>query len=336
MNRLNSKGFSGSAFLVLFVGVFALNACATPSDKLVEARKTYEKIADGKASDYAPAELQSAKEALERAETAFENDGNSKVTEALAYTAIRRAKIAEVEADIYLARQQKQEIERTYIEESQEALKRQTQQLREARTELQETRQTLQEAKKEGTMTQKELREQRELLEKKRQTLAEQEKKLAVTQQELETERERRKEAEERLAKAKSRLEQFAKLEEDKDRMVITLTGEVIFELNESTLRKRAKARLNQVAEVLLADRDRELTVEGHTDSQGKEDYNEKLSQKRAESVRDYLVSQGIAEDRIKAIGKGERDPVAENDTAEGRAMNRRVEIIAEKPDSSK
>jgi outer membrane protein OmpA-like peptidoglycan-associated protein len=84
------------------------------------------------------------------------------------------------------------------------------------------------------------------------------------------------------------------------------------------------------VAEVLLTNRERNLTVEGHTDSQGSKSYNMDLSQRRADAVRRYLIQRDYQGDRIKARGLGEGQPVADNGSAEGRANNRRVEIIIE------
>ena len=70
------------------------------------------------------------------------------------------------------------------------------------------------------------------------------------------------------------------------------------------------------------------LIVEGHTDSQGSESYNQGLSQRRADTVRNYIVQQGYPADRIRAVGMGEGNPIANNASPEGRSNNRRVEII--------
>ena len=110
--------------------------------------------------------------------------------------------------------------------------------------------------------------------------------------------------------------------------MVITLSGSVLFATNQATLLPAAQERLNQVAAALLTTRERVLVVEGHTDSRGSESYNLDLSQHRADAVRSYLVSRGYMADRIQAHGIGKARPVSENETAEGRANNRRVEII--------
>ncbi len=79
-----------------------------------------------------------------------------------------------------------------------------------------------------------------------------------------------------------------------------------------------------------LADDQTRLTVEGHTDSTGDLEANQRLSERRAQTVVDYLVAAGISIDRLAAVGYGETRPMADNDTAEGRASNRRVEILIE------
>lgn len=114
--------------------------------------------------------------------------------------------------------------------------------------------------------------------------------------------------------------------------MVITLSGSVLFASAKSDLLPAAELKLNEVADVLTQqDPDSRIVIEGHTDSQGKADRNQVLSQQRAESVRAYLVSRGIAADRVTATGYGPTRPVADNKSAEGRANNRRVEIVIQK-----
>jgi outer membrane protein OmpA-like peptidoglycan-associated protein len=91
-----------------------------------------------------------------------------------------------------------------------------------------------------------------------------------------------------------------------------------------------AKTRLGQVTAALLETKERRLEIQGYTDSQGKDAYNLDLSQRRADAVRVYLVSNGYPPDLIIARGAGEALPIADNNTAEGRANNRRVEIVIE------
>lgn len=127
-------------------------------------------------------------------------------------------------------------------------------------------------------------------------------------------------------------LAKLAAVREDARGLVISLTGSVLFTTNQSTLLPSAEARLEQVASVLLEAPDRELLVEGHTDSQGSDGYNQTLSQARADRVRDLLVKNGYRSTLIKSSGMGETHPVADNATADGRANNRRVEIVVVKP----
>jgi outer membrane protein OmpA-like peptidoglycan-associated protein len=111
---------------------------------------------------------------------------------------------------------------------------------------------------------------------------------------------------------------------------VITLSGSMLFGANETTLLPAAQSRLNQVADALVA-RGRAAAVEGYTDSSGSQAGNLQLSRLRAESVRTYLVSRGVPGATISARGMGPDRPVAANTTAEGRANNRRVEIVVAK-----
>jgi outer membrane protein OmpA-like peptidoglycan-associated protein len=154
---------------------------------------------------------------------------------------------------------------------------------------------------------------------------------LEKTAGELERERIARAEADKKLAQAMADLQKIAAVKQESRGMVITLSGSVLFASNESTLLPAAMVKLNEVADALIkGNPDSNITVEGHTDSQGQRQYNMDLGEKRARAVRDQLVSRGVAQDRIKAVGVGPDRPVADNKTAEGRANNRRVEIIVE------
>jgi len=141
-----------------------------------------------------------------------------------------------------------------------------------------------------------------------------------------------RQQAEKRAKDAMDRLSALAAIKQDTRGIVITLSGSVLFATDKSDLLPTAHERLNQVADALKEQPERALTVYGYTDSQGKDDYNIALSQRRAESVRSYLVGRGVETDRIKAVGKGKDEPVADNKNAEGRANNRRVEIVVANP----
>ena len=122
--------------------------------------------------------------------------------------------------------------------------------------------------------------------------------------------------------------------------MVITLSGSVLFETDKAVLRPAAITKLNDVADALIkSNPDAQITVEGHTDSTGQRDHNMTLSTERAEAVKSALVARGVAADRVKTVGVGPDRPIADNKSPEGRADNRRVEIIVDpssKPTSFK
>lgn len=109
--------------------------------------------------------------------------------------------------------------------------------------------------------------------------------------------------------------------------MVITL-GDVLFATGQATLQPGARANLDKLVQYLNEYSDRTVSVEGHTDSTGSDAINRRLSQDRADAVKGYLTSRGIAGSRVTAVGKSQDYPVASNSTAEGRQQNRRVEII--------
>jgi outer membrane protein OmpA-like peptidoglycan-associated protein len=111
-------------------------------------------------------------------------------------------------------------------------------------------------------------------------------------------------------------------------RGLIVNMSDVLFDYDRATLKPGAREKLARVAGVLLTYPGLELEVEGHTDSMGTDEYNQGLSERRAASVRDYLVSQGIPQATIEAMGFGESRPVVGNETASGRQRNRRVELI--------
>ena len=101
----------------------------------------------------------------------------------------------------------------------------------------------------------------------------------------------------------------------------------VNFDFNSSNLTTTAKSNLDKLAVVLTNNPDTNINVYGHTDSKGADAYNQTLSEKRANAVKTYLVSKGIASSRLFAMGVGEAQPIATNDTDAGRAQNRRVEF---------
>jgi len=111
-------------------------------------------------------------------------------------------------------------------------------------------------------------------------------------------------------------------------RGLIVNVSDVLFDFNKYTLKPGAREKMAKVAGILLAYPGLKIQVEGHTDSVGSDEYNMKLSQQRADSVRDYLVAQAVPAANVSAVGLGKADPVASNDNAAGRQQNRRVELV--------
>jgi outer membrane protein OmpA-like peptidoglycan-associated protein len=114
----------------------------------------------------------------------------------------------------------------------------------------------------------------------------------------------------------------------DTARGLIANMSDVLFETGRFELMPAARERLAKISGIILAYPGLHLEVDGHTDNIGADEYNQTLSEKRAQAVRDYLIQQGIAADSIEARGFGKTVPIASNDTPEGRQQNRRVELV--------
>jgi outer membrane protein OmpA-like peptidoglycan-associated protein len=135
-------------------------------------------------------------------------------------------------------------------------------------------------------------------------------------------------EAAEQVRSTHDSLARLAVVKEEARGLVVTLSGSALFGASQAALLPETQSHLDQVVTVLLATQERNLTIEGHTDSRGPGTRNVALSQRRADAVRTYLVFRGYDPDRVRASGIGEDRPVGRNGSAEGRASNRRVEII--------
>lgn len=281
-----------SALLML-----SLVACGAtqPPPELVDARKAYERASKGLAAQLAPAQLDTAKQALDKAEKSFEDEGVDPPTPDLAYVAERKAQLAEATAGKVAAERDAKIADKQFKDAQLEGLDK----------------------------TKAELNKERQATEK---TKAE----LAQAGKELGQERVARAEAERKAAAAMASLQEIAKVKEESRGMVITLSGSVLFATGKYELLPIARDKLDDVAKALNDQGYKSIVIEGHTDSKGKASDNDTLSLKRAESVRTYLVSRGIPSDKVTASGLGSSRPVADNNTADGRANNRRVELIVQ------
>jgi outer membrane protein OmpA-like peptidoglycan-associated protein len=132
---------------------------------------------------------------------------------------------------------------------------------------------------------------------------------------------------EERMNEFDERLNALMVMLEEQESVGLTIDSDVLFAFDSADIRETAKPTLARVAQAMFEHSNRMLTVVGHTDNIGTEAYNQGLSERRAASVKEYLVDAGVPADRIMTQGMGETMPIAPNDTEEGRQLNRRVDF---------
>lgn len=349
MHRWKQRVWGWAAAAALLAGCVAHGP---PPRELIDAREAYQRVSASTAVKQASAkELTEAWHALLEAEREYDRSKDSARTRSMAYVALRKAQLAETLAHIAVAERQRALADQA-LRQTQEAERRRAlaeldaaqQQLAQAR-QLRDEAARLAEARRlqvETARLQAEARRQQEEMqrlsqaEQQRTDAQAQAQRLAQAEAQLEAERHARAQAEARATEALSSLERAGevRVEEDARGTVLTLSGSVLFTSGEAELLPSARNRLSEVAEALKQS-DNQLTIEGHTDAQGTDLYNEELSLRRAERVRDFLVSNGVSPERVSVRGLGEYRPVASNSTAEGRANNRRVEIVLQRaPDS--
>ncbi|NRD62874.1 OmpA family protein [Corallococcus exiguus] len=334
-------------------GVTALSVgCAhgPPPSELTAARQAYRDVSTSPEGRERPADVAAARAALQEAENEYAESKGSVKTRSLAYVALRKAEIADARGEADLAAQQRAQAEQSLREQQEARAKNLTRQQEEDRARYEAQRQQYeqqrqqfeaqraQEAERLRTadaqqrqQLEAEMQRRTEQQQAEAQRLAELNQQLQQRTQELEQERQARLQAEQRASQALTRLQdENVKVREEARGTVVTLSGSVLFATNATELLPAARDRLSEVATALKESKN-PLLIEGHTDSRGAEDYNDQLSERRAESVRNFLVNQGVPQDRIQVRGMGENRPVASNGTAEGRANNRRVEIVVER-----
>jgi len=119
-----------------------------------------------------------------------------------------------------------------------------------------------------------------------------------------------------------------ASIRREQDILAVTFKSDFMFDVNSSVIKPGAYQEIDRVAQVLNKYPQTRIRVEGHTDSTGSEEYNQKLSESRAEAVKNALITRGIDPARIETIGMGESSPIADNTTEAGRQLNRRVRVV--------
>lgn len=285
----------------LFAAGPACGGDKPPPKTLLDARAELHRAKTGPNANLSAAELHDAELALEKAEKAFKDDPDAPETLDAAQVAQLRARLAQSVAATMQATAIKDDAQRGVTAEQAERLRASEAALRNAQGDL--------------TKTREQLDREKEAVEAERKR--------------VEEERHKRLEVEQKLKDALDTLKKIADVKDDDRGLVVTFQGEALFRPTKWDLLPAAMVKLDQVAETLRG-QERKIVVQGHTDNQGGEKYNQELSEKRANTVRDYLIGKGIPQDLVRAEGFGLKKPVAENTSVEGRAANRRVEIVVE------
>ena len=275
-----------------------MGACAThaPLPALEQARSSVERTsADPAVGQYAQIELKDARDTLAQAEQVWSSDGDEPEAKHLAYLAQQRAEIASNTARTRLLDAQ---IQQAGSENDRLRLQARTAEADQATQRAQQAQQQASQAQQQAMSA-----EQR-----------------AAQQQAL------ARSAQQRVDVLEAQLRELEAQQTERG-LLVTL-GDVLFAFDKAELSAQAAPRLDKLARFLTQFPERKVLIEGYTDSVGAQAYNLSLSERRAQAVRTALAQRGIDSARIAAHGYGKAHPVADNQRADGRAMNRRVEIV--------
>lgn len=268
-----------------------LGACAShpPLPALEQARSTVERTGSNPAvGQYAQIELKDARDTLARADHVWANERDESEVNHLAYLAQQRAEIANNTAQ---ARQMDAQIQQSGSEADRLRLQARTREADQATQRADVAQQQAMSAEQRAAQQQAAARS-----------------------------------AQERVGVLEAQLRELEAQQTERG-LLVTL-GDVLFAFDKAELSAQAAPRLDKLAGFLTQFPERQMLIEGYTDSVGNEAYNLSLSERRAQAVRDALVERGVGSARITARGYGKAHPVADNSTPDGRAMNRRVEIV--------
>jgi outer membrane protein OmpA-like peptidoglycan-associated protein len=287
---------------LLAIGLFACGSSA-PTHELADARRAYDDAESGPAKTRRPAELHAAKRALDRAETAHKNDPGSDREKELATVAEHKAEVADARGEAAQAE--------LAAQAQRDRANRESAQLRGNDERVSAAKVEHERAKDE----------------------------VVVNDQPNPRSIDKRPAAVPAAQREKSRadsalqsLTRVSKVREDERGVVITLSGSLLFPSGKDELSPVAEQHLDEVVSALKEQpKDSTFKIEGYTDATGSAARNKQLSAKRAQAVSDYLTSHGIDKDRTEVAGYGEQNPIADNGSEEGRADNRRVEIVINK-----
>lgn len=292
--------------------------------ELFEARNAVRIAHVAQADKYAASSMAKAEQQLKAAEDVYSRGSNRKTVEAAAREAVQTAEEARVMAAKLKAEDDAQAAvaaEKLAAEERAAKARAEAEAEARRREEAEQARQQAEAAKAEAERMKQEAE------------AAAQQAAQAKAAAEAEAEKARQLAAQAEAEKAQLRAQLLGQLNSilqtrDTARGLIVNMSDVLFDTGSYTLKPGAREKLARISGILLAHPGLTLEVEGHTDSVGSDEFNQQLSEHRAGSVRDYLVQSGVPDSTITARGFGKTQPVASNDTPEGRQKNRRVELV--------
>ena len=342
MNMKNLIAISAFAASLCFAAEEATTEAPAAEQNVVEACKA---SIDAASKDVpanavaAKSTLAAAKSTLSSLEAAYEDDPESDETKALAAKCDMNAKIAAAQAETQKLRNHTAENweKRAATARSIEAIQEQINQARSGKVndlEAEKAKMKDQEARLQAEMQQNqekfkaEAAAQEAALKAAGEREADLQKKLAAEKKALAEERAK---AEARQSEAMNKLNELQSklIQVSKDaRGIILSMSDILFDVNKATLKADLKTSLAKVAGILSVYQQFNVSIEGNTDNTGSAEHNMKLSQQRAENVKNFLVEQGIDSTRLEAKGLGMTMPIADNSTKEGRQKNRRVDLV--------
>ena len=290
------RRYSALGTALLTAGLLSACASRAPLPSLEQARSTIERTsADPAVGRYAQLELKEARDALARADQAWDKDHDQTETNHLAYVAERRAEIA---SNTARARDLQAQVQQTGSETDRLRLQARTAEAEQATQRAQDATRNAQLAQQQALSAEQRAQQQRQ---------------AALS-------------AQDRVRALEGQLRELEAQQTERG-LLVTL-GDVLFAFDKAELSAQAAPRMDKLASFLAQFPDRKVLIEGFTDSVGSDRYNLSLSERRAQAARDALVQRGVDRTRIAARGHGKSHPVASNASPEGRAMNRRVEIV--------
>jgi outer membrane protein OmpA-like peptidoglycan-associated protein len=267
-------------------------------------------IADaGGATKYAADSMATARTSLQNAQDMDQHKGDRKQEITFAREAVQAAEDARI-------------ITIRKIKDEDEAAQRKAR--ADAELAAQQSQQAAEQAAQQRAQAEASQREAEERAERAREAQQQADLDRQKAQQEAQTATQQAEQMRERL---KDQLNQVLQTRETARGLIVNMS-DVLFDFNKYSLKAEAREKLAKVSGILLAYPNLKLQVEGYTDDIGSDEYNQKLSEERADSVREYLVSQNVSDSNVTAQGYGKTHPIADNSTNSGRAQNRRVEMV--------